>query len=79
MAQEEPQVECSICGRNGQPPQLCDLCHGNAPVQSREYTLSDHRAGRAPEADRYGTDGGLNPKSSPFVVGGAVNHPSHRQ
>ncbi len=72
-------VECSLCGRNGQPPASCDMCHGGAETQPRAYTLSERRAGLAPEEeDRYGTEGGLNPKSSPLVVGGAVNHPSSR-
>lgn len=72
-------VECSICGRDGQPPAACDLCHGNAKVQSRAFSLSDVRAGRAPKEDRYGAEGGLNPGPSPYVVGGETGHPSHRQ
>lgn len=76
---ELAKVECSLCGRDGEPPEDCEICHGGAKVQSRAHTLSDSRAGRVPNEDRYGADGGLNPKSSPLVVGGAINHPSHPQ
>lgn len=78
----EPQFECSLCGRNlsePQTPEGCETCHGHAEVQARAYTLSDHRSGRAPQEDRYGSDGNLNPQSSNLVVGGAVHHPGNRQ
>ena len=70
--------ECSLCGLNGSPPPNCDMCHGGAPVQPRAYTLSDQRAGRAPQDDRYGGES-LNLKTSSLVVGGAIHHPSHPQ
>lgn len=76
---EQNTEECSLCGRDGGSFQSCGICHGGAPNQSKSYTLADHRAGRAPSEDRYGDDGGLNPKTSPLVVGGAINHPNHRQ
>jgi hypothetical protein len=72
------EVECGICGLNGQPPASCDICHGQAPVEPRAYTLSEQRAGLAPKEDRYGHDGGLAPKSPLGVVGGAVRHPGNR-
>jgi hypothetical protein len=77
----EQLLECSLCGRDvdQRPPEGCDICHGNAETVARAYTLSDVHAGRAPKEDRYGDDGGLNPKTSPLVVGGSVNHPYHRQ
>jgi hypothetical protein len=70
----ELELECSLCGRDviGQAPKGCDICHGNASTQPRAYTLSDHRSGRATQEDRYGHEGGLEPKTSPLVVGGAV-------
>ena len=73
------EVECSLCGRDGGPFAGCGTCHGGAPSQSKAFTLSEHRAGRAPQEDRYGNEGGLNPRTSPLVVGGEVNHPNHRQ
>lgn len=76
MSKEEQAVECSVCGRNGQPPASCETCGGRASVVSRAYTLSEVRAGIAPSEDRHGN---LEPKSSPLVVGGAVTHPSHPQ
>lgn len=80
--QNSVEYECSLCGRDlseAKAPEGCDVCHGGATVQPRAYTLSAVRSGRAPQEDRYGTNGGLNPKPSPLVVGGAVDHPSHRQ
>lgn len=74
----EVEYECSLCGMNlsgVKAPEGCDICHGGAQVQERAYTLTDHRAGRAPEEDRY-TD--LRPSSSPLVFGGAVGHPGLR-
>jgi hypothetical protein len=56
------EIECSVCGREGQPPKECKICHGNAQTQSLAYTLSDHRANRAPKEDRYGDTGTLGPK-----------------
>jgi hypothetical protein len=73
------QIECSLCGRDGGSFAGCGLCHGGAENQDKGYTLSEHRAGRAPQENRYDPEGGLNPKTSPLVVGGAINHPSHRQ
>lgn len=78
----EPQFECGLCGRDLSTPKApagCDVCHGNAEVQPKAYTLSEHRTGKAPQEDRYGNDGGLNPRSSSLVVGGQVNHPGQRQ
>lgn len=77
MSLDDTKVECSLCGRNGEPPASCDICHGGAQTRERAYTLSEVHSGTAPKEDRYGNDGGLNPKTSPLVVGGAVNHPSH--
>lgn len=72
---EHVTVECSLCGRTGEPPASCDICHGGAQTQSRGYTLSEIRSGVVPEENR--TEG-LEPKSSPLVVGGAVDHPGSR-
>lgn len=75
------EVECSLCGRDleGPPPEGCETCHGNAQVQPRAYTLSQRNSGQGPKEDRYGADGGLQPASSPLVVGGAIGHPGLRQ
>lgn len=73
---KEVTVECSLCGRTGEPPASCDICHGGAETQSRAYTLSERRQGLGASEDDNRPEG-LNPKSSPLVVGGAVNHPSH--
>lgn len=78
----ELQYECSLCGRDletAEAPAGCEVCQGNAEVQSRAYTLSDVRSGKAPKEDRYGEGGGLAPSSSPLVVGGAIAHPGNRQ
>lgn len=69
-------TECSLCGRTGEPPASCDMCFGNAQTQPRAYTLSERRSGLGASEDDNRMEG-LNPKSSPLVVGGAVNHPSH--
>lgn len=53
------EIECGICGKAGGPNVGCGICYGHAPVQSRAYTLSDVRSGRAPEEDRYSN---LGPK-----------------
>lgn len=77
----EQEYECGLCGMNlesPQAPEACGVCHGGADITLRAYTLTDHRTGQAPKEDRYGNDGGLNPKSSPLVVGGAVFHPGNR-
>jgi hypothetical protein len=69
---DEPVVECSICGRNGGPYVGCNRgCNGNSRfIQSRAYTLSEERAGRAPKNDRYGDQGQLGPKTkSPLWAG----------
>lgn len=76
--EESAKVECSLCGREGGSVPSCGTCSGKAQNQSLAYTLSDHRAGRAPVEDRYNTEGGLNPKT-PNLPGGAVGHPSGRQ
>lgn len=73
------EVECSVCGLTGVPPAGCDICHGGAPVQPRGYTLSEHRTGQVPQENVESRVENLNPKASPFVVGGAVDHPSHPQ
>jgi hypothetical protein len=78
---EEVEYECSLCGidlAEPRAPKGCEICHGGAQVQARAYTLSAHRSGRAPQEDRYGHDGNLNPSGSPLVVGGAVGHPGNR-
>lgn len=79
---EDIKYECSLCGLDlaePQPPKGCEVCHGSAQVQSRAYTLSAVRSGQAPKEDRYGDTGGLAPKDSPLVVGGAISHPGNRQ
>jgi hypothetical protein len=75
---EVQQLECSLCGRDVEerPPIGCGVCHGNASVRSRAYTLSDIKNGRGPQEERHDGES-LNPKPSPLVVGGAINHPSH--
>ncbi len=70
----ESTVECSLCGKTGEPPASCEMCHGGAPTVDRAYTLSERRAGLGESERRFD---GLNPKSSPLVVGGAVSHPNH--
>jgi hypothetical protein len=67
-----PTVECSICGRDGEPPAACDACHGGAATRPRSYYLSDIHSGKVKDRDRYGNDGGLEPRDSPLVVGGLV-------
>lgn len=57
----EDLIECATCGLNGRPPTGCPKCGGNAPVQSRQYTLSEIRSGRAPKDDREPTEA-LGPK-----------------
>jgi len=57
----DESIECGICGKAGGPNEGCGLCHGHAPVQSRAYTLSDVRTGRAPEDNRYGVGGSVGP------------------
>lgn len=82
MSEDQVEYECSLCGRDlsePQAPESCDVCHGGAQVQSRAYTLSAVRSGKAPKEDRYGPDADLRPASSPLVVGGAVGHPGNRQ
>jgi hypothetical protein len=76
---DQSEVECSLCGRGGGSFPTCEICHGGAENQTKAFTLSDHRAGRAPQENRYDPEGGLQPSSSPYVVGGAVNHPGQRQ
>lgn len=72
---EAIEVECGLCGRNGEPPAGCETCHGSAETVPRAYTLSEIKAGVAPQSeDRFES---LNPKPSPLVVGGAINHPTH--
>lgn len=67
MSQEESNVEefeCSSCGRDlPSPPTVPTTCCG-AGMQSRAYTLTDHRANRA-KVDRRNF---LEPKESPLVV-----------
>lgn len=53
------EVECTLCGRDGTPPPNCGTCRGGATTQPRAYTLSDHRAGRAPDENRYTDVSGL--------------------
>lgn len=71
---EEPTVECSLCGRTGEPPASCDMCHGGASVQPRGYTLSERRQGLGVDENRLQ---GLEPKASDLVVGGVVNDTTH--
>lgn len=58
-----PELECSMCNRNGGVYPECDLCHGNTRFnQSRAYTLTEERQGKAPDDGRYDRMGGVNPK-----------------
>lgn len=57
-----PNIECGICGREGGPYADCGICRGHAPIQSKAFTLSDVRSGRAPEDERYGEGGSVGPK-----------------
>jgi hypothetical protein len=61
-----PLIECSICGRDGGPYDGCSRgCQGRARyAQSKQYTLSEIRSGRAPREDRYGSEGQLGPSTS---------------
>lgn len=61
----EPEIECSLCGRNGGPIEGCARgCNGNPRfIQPRQYTLSEVRTGRAPQEDRYGDEGQVGPKN----------------
>jgi hypothetical protein len=66
------EVECSLCGRDGGPVEGCTYgCQGNPRyTQSRAYTLSQERSGRAPQTDRYGDQGQVGPKTkSPLWTG----------
>lgn len=62
----ETDIECSLCGRNGGPYEGCPKgCDGRPEfIQSRAYTLSEERSGRAPVTPRYGEDGKVGPKTS---------------
>src|SRR5208282_55420 len=56
-------VECATCGKNGFPSKGCNICHGTANIQSRAYTLSEERSGRAPnDGERYDRLGKCGPK-----------------
>lgn len=59
---EESTVQCTLCGRNGEPTADCDKCFGKAPTEPREYTLSEIRSGIAPKESRYGDDGNVAPR-----------------
>jgi hypothetical protein len=61
----EVEIECSMCGRNGGPYAECPRgCGGRAEfVQTRAYTASEERSGRAPTDSRYGFDGAVGPKT----------------
>lgn len=78
MSDFVPEVECSLCGREGGSFVGCGTCHGRAKDQPAAFTLSDHRARRAPREDRYGGDGGLNPRS-PNLPGSAQSPYGGRQ
>jgi hypothetical protein len=58
-------IECSLCGRNGGPYVGCPKgCDGRADfVQTRAFTLSEERSGRAPANKRHG-DGAVGPITS---------------
>lgn len=56
------EVECGTCGRTGNPPPECELCHGNAPVQKRAYTRSEEIRGLGKDEARYGRTGNVSPK-----------------
>lgn len=62
----EVGIECSLCGRNGGPYVGCPKgCNGRTDfIQTRAYTLSEERSGRAPVTKRYGNDGEVGPKKS---------------
>jgi hypothetical protein len=63
MSDNTPEVECSLCGRDGYPSSDCGICHGSAKAQSRAHTLSEERANpRRFRDDRYGEDGGVGPR-----------------
>lgn len=57
------EVECSLCGRDGYPPEGCDLCHGRAKPQARAHTLSEERVNpKKYKTDRYSRTGNVSPK-----------------
>lgn len=60
-SEPDESIECGICGKAGGPNVQCGICHGHAPTQSRAYTLSDVRSGRAPDDGRYGPGGSVSP------------------
>lgn len=55
-------VQCVTCGKSRIPSVECEICHGKAATEPREYTLSEIRSGRAPEDKRYGPGGTVGPK-----------------
>ena len=61
----QTEIECAICGRDEGPVAGCGVCKGDLRhIQSRAYTLSDERAGRAPSPPRHGPNGEVGPKTS---------------
>jgi hypothetical protein len=59
---EESRIECSLCGRVGGVYEGCDLCHGATRFnQTRHYTLTEERQGKAPDDGRYTRTGATNP------------------
>lgn len=58
----EVDVECGTCGRVGTPFAGCDICHGNATVQSRAFTRSEEVRGAKGDPERYSRTGNVSPK-----------------
>lgn len=44
MPDSKSEVECVICGREGEPYDDCNICHGQARTQSKAKTLSEIRS-----------------------------------
>lgn len=75
MAEEIPEVECSVCGRDGGPLKGCSICGGNQRyTKNRAFTLSDFKAGRVAEQKRYGPDGDVGPKTNDPLWVGTEHH-----
>lgn len=58
---EEPTTECGVCGRVPGPFPDCELCHGNAKVQSRAFTRTEEQQGAKSDPDRYSRTGNVSP------------------
>lgn len=53
MSEQNQDVECGMCGRDGGTFVGCSTCHGRGGNVPAQYTLSQHRSGRAPKENRY--------------------------